>query len=485
MRLSTSQHRWLLRRTIHITFDDALTLCKESTLDVSLTRLHWPDDRWTPFRLPTQGGRVLLPITSFPIGEHFDVSVRDVRGESLPIVPRSTERMLLAAGYAQISIEEDRDPTAAGGSWEERYEKILDLLLSDPPPGDQILSLPADSEPWMSHLNGLEFFLGYHLIIATPLFEDVFGGTKRWNTDTSLFRLTETHSESIPGVSDGSFDAEALREYRKERHAILRWATSSTNPVEVTTAVWEEPRGLDDYVIEIPIRETNARSVHVNVQVPEGTFIDSGTLVVVNKNRRQPMAIYQIADDDVHWNTAHFLWPPRFASGSGHSDDVGSGFILYSRALLILRPMYAGSMRAPTFLAAASWGTLVILTLTIGWNSAKLPAPVHLRLSNSPDDPVTVLLLGALTVALGVMIRFDEHPMSRAVADRFRGRLALVCFGLFVGTLAIAIGLEGRVLFGVLVVSWVIALPFLIGLVRQARYSRGRGNVKPAPSKPE
>ena len=121
-----------------------------------------------------------------------------------------------------------------------------------------------------------------------------------------LFRLTETHSESIPGVSDGSFDAEALGEYRKERHAILRWATSSTNPVEVTTAVWEEPRGLDDYVIEIPIRETNARSVHVNVQVPEGTFIDSGTLVVVNKNRRQPMAIYQIADDDVHWNTAHF-----------------------------------------------------------------------------------------------------------------------------------------------------------------------------------
>jgi hypothetical protein len=482
VRLTTRQSHWLLRRAIHITFDDALTLRKESTLDISLTRLFWPDDKWKPIRLPTLGSRVLIPITSFPRGEHYDVTVTDANGETLPFLPRSNERMLLAAGYAQISIENEGVFAASPQARQGRYEQLLDLLQQDPPPPEQRLSLPKGLDAWMYRLSGLEFFLSNYLIIATPSSDAVFGRMRGVSTEPSLFRLIECHSESIPGDPYALFEAQELRRYVSEG-AILKWATSSSNPRVVTnTPIWEKSLSYDDYVLEIPIREMTAKSVHVNVHVPEGTFIDNGFLSVATEVDDETTEIYQVADDDVHWSAAHFLWTPRFLEGSGEAND--SFVILDSRVLLILRPMYHGSLRAPTYLAATSWGTLVVLTFTIGWASAHLPAFVHLSLGSSPDDPVTVLLLGALTVALGVMIRLDEHLMSRSVADRFRGRLGFIAFAMFVGTLAIAVGLQGKVLVGVLAASWIVSFPSLFGLIKQARYSRDRGAVKPRPIAP-
>ena len=426
---------------------------------------------------------MLIPITSFPRGEHYDVTIRDAHGETLPFLPRSSERMLLAAGYAQISIEDDGRLPAAAQTRQERYERILDLLESDPPPPEQGLSLPEGLESWMYDLSGLEFFLSNYLVIATPSLDAVFGRMRGMSTESSVFRLIECHSESIPGERNALFEAQKLRRYLSEG-ATLRWATSNSSPVTVTnTPIWEKRLSFDDYVLEIPVREMNAKSVHINVQVPEGTFIDNANLAVATEVDGRT-DLYQIGDDDVHWNAAHFLWTPRFLKGSGDTSESEPGVILDSRALLILRPMYHGSLRAPTFLAATAWGTLVLLTFTIGWASADLPALVRLSLGSSPNDPVTVLLLGALTVALGVMIRLDEHLMARAVADRFRGRLGFIAFALFASTLAIAVGIQGKVLVGVLAASWIISFPSLFGLVKQARYSKDRGTVKPKPLPP-
>lgn len=495
--LIARQGRWIQRRSEEISFDDALTVRRETTLDISLQRFFAPQQGALPLRLPTQGSRLLVPISTFDRANHFDIEVRTATGESLPHLSRLQERRLLAAGMSKLSLSESGS-TAAGVEqlaelWN-RYNVLLEILQADPVIRSteefEIDEIPnmngTDGPPWLESVSDLLFKYGSrYLVIATPPLDSIFGEGPNGTDSSELFRIIECHSEAIPSTRKNSFNAPLLKDYshaRRKGDMVDQWWTKAGRSLKSADnePLWEEKILLDDTTVEIVTSQLEAQSCHFYVHLPNGTYVDRAILGVASEpfDSGNRISLIQIADDDVHWNVAHFGWSRRLLP---KSDDV----ILDSRVLMIIRPVYSGFLRAPTLLSLLTTMTLIVLTGTLGWTSAEFPGWRDFPLARSgQSDPVTVILLGVLTVGLGVIIRDQEHRMTSKAADRFRLRLGLISISTFFTALVVGIGIDGTCLFWLLASFSSFALVMFAGVQRMARYSRKRRNEKPLPDGP-
>jgi hypothetical protein len=317
--LVARQGRWIQRRSEEISFDDALTVRRETTLDVSLQRFFWPDGAELPVRLPTQGSRLLLPISTFDRRNHYDITVSDACGESLPHLSRLQERRLLAAGMAQISINEEGGPNSVPHDPSElwnRYSLLLELLQKDP---GSLGTTQASDPGWLSSVrNSLEQYGSRCLVIATPSVKAVFGDQRNPAEQSELFRIHESHSEPLPSTRKKAFAAERLRSYSQERQGgalVDQWWTTAGRSLTncENEPLWTEKLFVDDTTIEILTSQLEAQSYHLYVNLPSGTYVERTVLAIASEplNQGSRISLVQIADDDVHWNVAHFGWTRR------------------------------------------------------------------------------------------------------------------------------------------------------------------------------
>jgi hypothetical protein len=373
----------------------------------------------------------------------------------------------------------------------DRYLTLLDILERDPATLEdeheehQPSVVPEGADAWLRELEAdLRLFIRSHLVIATPRLDKIFGNPNRGGVVPELFRIIECHSETLPSAPKSGFLASSLRHYSRLRRWSPRidlWWTAAGRSLQPASnpPLWMQKIRVDDVTIEIEIEHLEARSVHIFVNAPPGTYVDRRIFAVASAPRSgHGFSLTQVDDDDVHWNAAHFSW-------SNRQLPVPST-ILDSRVLLVLRPTYHGLMRAPTVLTGLTTFVLGVLTMTTGWTSAQFPGsgsiPIHSN--ETASEPETVILLGILTIALGVLIRTDEHMMTRKVANKFRTRLAGVLMMTLLTALAIAVGLTGPWLFGVFAVAFFGAFSLFLGIVRMARFSWKRGDTKPTSTLP-
>ena len=486
LELTARQSNWILRRSERIRFDDSLTLNRESTLDISVSRLHREGRELVPSRLPTQGNRLLLPVGSFSRTGHYDIQVAKSDGSQLLFLPRSKERRLLAAAFARVSLDGHAYGSVASRQKQliERFHELLDFLNRDSPIDDDDENFPEDAPQYMKALSGFRPFRRNYLIIVTPLITEVFGGRAGWDLHPGLLRLIERHSEVIPGISSYTFSAEAARYASMYESCRTGWSVSGSHPVAIDTesSIWNRPRRTEDVAIEIPASQTMCQSLHVSVSCSPNTYIDDSNLIVVAESAdddgQVSPCVVQIADDDVHRDSSHFYFAHRLL-------EEKNSLIVDSRLMLVLRPRYHGLIRPGQNLALLTVIIMFIYTFTLGWRATGWPGLFHVTwVKESSAEPVTALLLGALTIALGVTIRPDEHEMTRFVATRFRRHMAGVMLAALVPVIAIAIGIGGVTEFWLLLASSLIALVYLINILISASYSHRRGDEKPYPTPP-
>ncbi|MDQ3516321.1 MAG: hypothetical protein M3403_06050 [Gemmatimonadota bacterium] len=105
-------------------------------------------------------------------------------------------------------------------------------------------------------------------------------------------------------------------------------------------------------------------------------------------------------------------------------------------------------------------------------------------IASAPDassDAVVAMLLLAPTAGLGILIRHDEHLLTKFVASAYRRRLGGTATATFVAAIAVASGVSGLVLLLVLAGTDHAATALTAVTISVARYSGERVRVPPAP----
>ena len=466
---------WILRRTERLTFDDALVVRRRTVLDLSLERFPRLDDDV----LPRWGERALLPLMLVSRSEYYDIQVETATGESLPFLPRSDERKFLAAGLAELSLrlaELDGEGFAdRGGEIDRRSALILDHV--DRSPLRSVREMDDSLEPIREYLTD---FVENHVVIATPALAEIVQEVGGHWTARGLVRLVECHAEGYPASDHLEFDVGRLEEALGQDPGFACAYAGHRVDRESEPHLWERNRHVDDWTITIPISQIQgAESVHVELVCPPGVYVDEAVLVSALRMEDGSIEILEIADDDRHWDAAHVHYSTGLLRLDATIDTTAQ---IDTTLLVVLRPMFHGLMHGGRNVSALAAVLLSLLAFTIGWRSAGWDPliPLPLRATDTTDAIVAVLLL-APTAAIGLLIRHDEHMLTKHVGRQYRVRLGLLATVIFVASTVVAIGVDDWPVFAILLATSVAGLALAGVTAVSARRSERRVQSPPVP----
>lgn len=469
------QPDWILRRTEQLTFDDALTLRRRTSLDITLDRFPKLDEDV----VPVWGDRALLPIMLIGRDVHHDIKVETAAGEPLPFLPRSDERDFLAAGLAELSVRFDEVPDGEVDAERDTRRELVRTII-DGPPNKPI----GEVDGRLGSIRAsLDDFVRNHVVIATPPVDDLVQqqGAAQSARSRGLIRLTETHAESYPALRRKEFGVDKLRAALRSSPRLVQGYAGHRSEAQPESHLWDRSFRLDDVAITVPTSQIDgAESFHVELVCPPGVYMEDAALVSTvetggDGGEPRSVEIAEILEDDRHWDAAHVHYSARI-----HQDKelvrVDSVF------LVVLRPMYHGLMHAGQNLSALSAALLWILTFTIGWRAAGWDAVVRVPFrADDTTDAVVAMLLLAPTAALGLLIRQEEHLLTKHVAAGYRRRLGALAGITFAAATVFATGLGGWQLFVILLMASIAGTVVAGITVVGARYSETRLKRPPAP----
>jgi hypothetical protein len=475
---------WIDRRIETICFDDDRTATRSTALDIIL-----------PDPVPELFGRAVLPIAMHPRNPARNVVVATAAGEPLPFLNREQERGLVAAGLVAGSYDllDEQGIVLDQLTPDDRYLLVLRQIESTlMVPGEareavddvfahQRLLFEDELQPYW------EEFQKKRLVIALP----AIGPEEAANRPT-LVRINERHAEELirPDSYRHEFDIPTTTLYatgKADDAASLSNALYDKThefvvpPPSGHVSPWKRKAHADDLYVTVPtelVRET--RSYHIEFTCPPGVYVDYGVLVVVHGVRADgsdapgemyDIEILEVEDDDPHWATAHFYYNPQMSRLPSRDDEEANG-ILEAALCVVLRPMYHGVMRSGANVAFLTTALLVVLAFSLGYDAADYPLRLHLPLDERDTNSLVSLLLLVPSVALAVLVRQDEHLMTKYVIDRYRLRLGILALDTFAVAILFAVGLSGAWLFWSLLTAAVVAAVCSVHVCRSAIHSR-------------
>ena len=210
----------------------------------------------------------------------------------------------------------------------------------------------------------------------------------------------------------------------------------------------------------------DAKSFHLEALAPPATYIDPlrSSLVLTYLEADNSVRVRQFRDGDTRPNAARF-----------HIDVAREGlqrkYVMEAAAALVLRPAYRGVLRVAMWVSVLAMGLLGFLTVTLGWRRSGRPALVHSNTSPDSNALVAVLLLiPALFIA--VLIRENEHPITKRVLARLRGRLSILLALILTDSFLTALVQTATLLAPSLSLFFVASLIVTVLTILSARHSR-------------
>jgi hypothetical protein len=231
--------------------------------------------------------------------------------------------------------------------------------------------------------------------------------------------------------------------------------------------IWP-PWIADSYFVSIPVANyLDCESYHAEISCPSGTYLHRARLRIVNESDELSELIL-IEDDDKHPDRSHLHFNRRLPRHHVNDDNYYEGSLE-----LILRPTYNNGLRSGANISVVSTAILWFLVSTVGWQAANIKWHLtHLSIGRFDTNSIVSLLLLAPTVVITLIVRQDEHHLTKEVLGRYRTRLALTGLVLFASALVIGVRVQGWHLFWTLTASSAAVTIMTLQTLMSARYSK-------------
>lgn len=411
IRLQKRSREWVKRRIEVVRFLDRVTVERETTLDLELSRELLD-------QFPTRHGRKLLPLKLVKRNHDVNVTIRDAEGIPLPQLNHGRERSLVAAGlmskYRQY-YEQHPDEAPQQSLDGVRLLKAIFDEISPPERPANLIPGPDEWEEIRKH------YMDYRLVLAAV---DVRPYVDR-ESKGAILRLVVSYPDPLPSEPPFQSGEDGVSASRSTRFR-------------------EYLKTVDDWPVNFEINQVEAcKDFHFELIAPPGVCVPQGTLRIETQSGTD-----EFPDTDPYEDRAHFFCViPQGWTG----DDV----IRESSAELVLRPMEEGLARPLYRTSQISAVVLLIFFLSMGLTEAGLQISNFIYYYDT-QAVVTLLLLGP-TLLTGLMIRDNEHAMTKRILKKLRLRIAVGGAATSVSSIAFALGWTGWLLFTVLFVCLLMA----------------------------
>lgn len=428
--------------------------------------------------LPHYHGRVPLPIASVVRRGARHIAVRDQSDFPLPHMTRTDERRATARGIAQLATETFRTLPLKGRI--RRFDKLEDAVMAAIDPGYGHRE-PTGEDHWLEFVAGSARFSNLAVVARRAYEARAILALANPGDLKSLLTLTEQHAETT-SLREASISGALLAWWRSRwpspESASLRfhWTRTEGKPVDLARLTLVSTDGsaveVDEYQGETAIatyREMTrtpfwttdtfivtyrltdmleCESYHVDVTVPTGIYIHQADLRVPNKNQDlQESELMVIRDDDARPDHAHLHFSRRISRRNAADRDYSSALLR-----LVLRPTYHDGLRAGLNVSAVATATLWILFAVVGWRSGDRECLMLCSETFGDLDTNSVVSLLILTpsVAIGLLVRQNEHDLTKRIQGPLKVRLSAVAVILFVAALLTALNPLGKTLYSIL-----------------------------------
>lgn len=408
IRLQKRSREWVKRRIEVVRFIDHLTMERETTLDLELSGELFKD-------FPTLHGHTLLPIKLLRRTPSLNVTVRDAGGNTLPQLNRRDERNLVAAGIVFKCYEGLANAGQLSPDTGLLFKEIRDKIdgREDPPE-----ELP--SSEWETIRNS---YMGYRLVVPMvdlrPYRDD--------ESKAAILRLVVSYPETLPSPSPRLYRLNQPHEVRKGK------------PLPYLAQLRAHLATIDDWAVIFEVEQIqDCESFHFEFVAPVGIQVrDDGKLKITTEKKEET-----VSDSDLYPDRAHFFYQ--------NSEEGEDNAIHEARVELTLRPMTRGVMGGLFLTSLFSMIVLLVLFLTLGlFPNARL-------YNRDVQSIVTALLLGP-TFLSSLMVRDNEHEMTKRILRNMRRRVAVGGVSTFSASLAFALGLSYPLLSVVLMILTVVS----------------------------
>jgi hypothetical protein len=178
-----------------------------------------------------------------------------------------------------------------------------------------------------------------------------------------------------------------------------------------------------------------------------------------------------VMDDESHCDRTHLYFSSTLASDLMSKDDF-----IGAEVQVTLRPTYLNGLRAGTHMSGLSVVTIWALFCTLGLPSINALDPsrdLGIYVGFDSISIVAILVLG-LTLPIGLLIRQDEHPLTKIIQGRFRARCFAISALMLLTALAIAVGVRQRPLYLLLLVVSIATTLLYVTTLVSALHSRAQ-----------
>jgi hypothetical protein len=231
-------------------------------------------------------------------------------------------------------------------------------------------------------------------------------------------------------------------------------------------ASWWVP---DSYALSINFTgHLEAHSYHANLRCPPGVYLEKAFLRALNIEGGRTVRsssgylphgkreLIVVTEDDIHEDRGHLYFSHFLSERDAPADDY-----LPADLYLMLRPSYHNGLRA-------GMATSVLSTASLGLLLGRLVTASTL----GPNDSTVSLLLVVLSLFVAVILRQEEHLLTKAVFSRYRVRLAVVGVAVFAVAIVVASGVAGTPRLATLAVATGLSLVTTLRTVWSGFHSR-------------
>jgi hypothetical protein len=454
------------------------------------------------FVVPTVQPPLFRSYRLFPLAElnrtpakHVSVHSEDSVGRRLPQLTRHEERQIFARGYAFIATHfEDELPFSEDQMRNYILRRIDRLALASTVPAEP--ALPRSKV--FTAIRGM-FRRMEHVRTIFALIPDAEIAL----APEEIHRICISHDEGYVMIRPSIFRTSTVLRYRRDPKLSLTaaWNLGQEQSLVLADSSGRQPKVVsgkkaeevyrqlhrtrwwmpDTYCLTVPIDGyLDAMSYHAEAICPSGIYFDKARLRFLRSNGRisttpttfvpESTEMIVIEDDDCHADRTHLYFSSDLSQkGSPNSDYLGG------KLDLVLRPTFHNGLRSGMWFSVLSSMTLWFLFSTKGWPAEGLHCWIcNVKVGSSNNDAQVAFLLLVLSVALGLLVRQEEHHLTKLIQARYRMRLFVVAVLLFSTAVAIAINLQGHGLFWDLLMTSVLVTLITVPTITSSIYSKFR-----------
>jgi len=495
--------KWIRRKSELISWDDDAVLERA-------TRFEFVD---TDDAGPNFLSARLFPLmeVSRTVAANAFVHLGTEEGPVLPRLSRVEERSIVFRGYTELLIAAIAESGALlPPEFREHAEQRFQAFVG---PWESSSTLPMYDAQWESSLDK-QLWLQHVAMCAEHLpFRTIYAliPTHQMPPQGTILQVTVKYSEFFNLQSYGPLDRFVLRHTKKHKPPPLPedvdedpfaafWLASVGTPsLVVTDSVGQLSKGTnqfvegfeqakrayveavrfkwwipDTYGLALPLSgHLEAGSYHANLRCPPGVYVHKAFLRAMSVEGRLAMSLtgyaparremIVVTEDDLHEDRGHLYFSRDLSRSRASADE----FVEQASLYVVLRPTYHNGLRAGMVISVLVTLTLVFFLFRDITTGKSVPSGYI-----GVNDSTVSLLLVVLSVFVAVVLRQEEHFLTKAVFSHYRTRLAITGVTLFVVAVSVAAGIDGWPQVGVLAAAAAVSLASTLSTIWSAFYSR-------------